>query len=205
MKKLPSIGILMSFLLFFYSCGEPTIPVKEITLNKESISLFEGESFKLTATIYPYDATDPTVVWFSSDTNVASVSDGLVSAVAPGTSTITACAGDKIATCSITVSKYEFYMNPDSVVISANGGSFTIMVVCSGNYRMGSHPVWVSKQSEKDNVHSFTVEPNESIMERTGNVQFQDDKGSSIFCQLKQYALPNSDNEDVNVGNDINW
>ena len=57
----------------------------------------------LTATVTPDNATDKTVTWTSSDSTVATVSDGTVKAVKAGTATITAKAGEKTATCTVTV------------------------------------------------------------------------------------------------------
>ena len=82
-----------------------TIPVSSIILNKESLTLMEGESEILTATVTPADATDKTVTWTSSNPAVASVEGGVVKALQEGTAVITAKAGDKSATCSVTVDK----------------------------------------------------------------------------------------------------
>ena len=81
---------------------EPT-PVTSVTLDKTSASLKVGGSVVLTATVNPSDATDKTVTWSTSDVSVASVSDGVVTANMIGTATITARAGNKTATCAITV------------------------------------------------------------------------------------------------------
>ena len=78
-------------------------PVTSITLDKTSASLKVKETITLAATVTPDDATDKTVTWTSSDNSVATVKDGVVTAVKIGTATITAKAGDKTATCSITV------------------------------------------------------------------------------------------------------
>ena len=79
-------------------------PVSNITLNQTTVTLVEGESLTLTATVAPDDATDKTVTWSSSDKSVATVdNNGKVTAVAAGTATITAKAGDKSATCVVTV------------------------------------------------------------------------------------------------------
>jgi uncharacterized protein YjdB len=59
---------------------------------------------QLTATVAPEDATDKTVTWSSDKTSVATVdATGKVTAVAAGEATITATAGDKTATCKVTV------------------------------------------------------------------------------------------------------
>ncbi|MBO5522210.1 MAG: Ig domain-containing protein [Roseburia sp.] len=84
---------------------EPVIEVGSISLNLSTLQLNEGESSVLTATVSPYNATDKTVMWVTSNAGVATVKDGVVSAVAPGTAIITAMAGNKKATCSVTVNK----------------------------------------------------------------------------------------------------
>ena len=78
-------------------------PVTSVTLSKTSASLKVGETVTLAATVNPSDATDKTVTWTTSDATVATVSNGVVTAKKLGTATITAKAGDKTATCSITV------------------------------------------------------------------------------------------------------
>ena len=87
------------------SCVVNVLPivVEEISFNKTSVSLKAGETVTLTATVKPDDATDKTVTWSTSDASVATVSNGVVTAKKVGTATITAKAGDKSATCEITV------------------------------------------------------------------------------------------------------
>ena len=87
------------------SCVVNVLPivVEEISFNKTSVSLKAGETVTLTATVKPDDATDKTVTWSTSDASVATVNDGVVTAKKVGTATITAKAGDKSATCEITV------------------------------------------------------------------------------------------------------
>ena len=82
------------------------VAVSSVSLDKTSVSLNVGESVTLAATVKPDNATNKTVSWSSSNASVASVdASGKVSAVAEGTATITAKAGDKTATCSVTVTK----------------------------------------------------------------------------------------------------
>ena len=86
--------------------SKKVIPVTSVTLNKTSLTLTEQETFQLSATVSPDNATDKTVTWSSSNTAIATVSqDGLVSAIAVGSTTITATAGEKKATCTVTVSR----------------------------------------------------------------------------------------------------
>ena len=93
-----------------------TISVESITLNKTQLSLVKGATETLTATVLPTTATDKAVTWESSDTAVATVKDGIVTAVAAGNATITAKAGEKTATCAVTVT------NPSNSGSSSGGG-----------------------------------------------------------------------------------
>lgn len=80
-------------------------PVESITLNKEAIELdLNGTTTEtLIATVLPADATDPTVTWESDKPEIATVDGGKVTAVAEGVAKITATAGDKSASCVVTV------------------------------------------------------------------------------------------------------
>ena len=84
-----------------------TVAVTSVTLDKTELALTVGDAaVQLTATVKPDNATDADVDWSSSDQSVATVDgSGLVTAVADGTATITAKAGDKTAECKVTISK----------------------------------------------------------------------------------------------------
>lgn len=84
----------------------PTTPaVTGITLNKPALSLNYGGFETLTATVTADEGASTDVTWSSSAEGVATVSNGTVTAVKVGTATITATAGDKSATCAVTVSR----------------------------------------------------------------------------------------------------
>lgn len=89
------------------SCSVTVIvPVESITLDQTTVMLGEGENVTLKATVTPKDATDNTVTWSSSDESIASVDqNGRISAIKQGSATIMAKAGDKQATCAVTVIK----------------------------------------------------------------------------------------------------
>ena len=85
----------------------PPIKVAAIALNKTSDSLSIGQNDSLYTYIYPNFATNQSVTWTTSNSNVATVSSyGSVTAVSAGTATITATSvdGSKTANCKITVS-----------------------------------------------------------------------------------------------------
>lgn len=73
--------------------GEPPapVPVTGVTLDRDSLELKVGFSFKLTATVNPPESTEkPVPVWSSSNPGVADVVDGDVTAYAVGETVITA-------------------------------------------------------------------------------------------------------------------
>ena len=81
-----------------------SMPVTGVALNKSAMELQVGKTETLTATVTPENASEPGVTWTSSDATVATVNEnGVVSAVAKGTATITATAGGKSAACTVTV------------------------------------------------------------------------------------------------------
>ena len=80
------------------------VPITGVTLDKTTGILNVGESETLVATVTPDNTTeDKTVTWTSSDPTVATVANGVVNAVAPGTATITATAADVSATYTVEV------------------------------------------------------------------------------------------------------
>lgn len=84
-----------------------TVAVDKVTLDKTSAELTVGDTATIKATVTPDNATDKTVTWTSSDESVATVKDGVVTAVKAGKATITAKAGDKTADCAVTVKAKE--------------------------------------------------------------------------------------------------
>ena len=79
-------------------------PVSSVSLDITAITLVPGENYNLSATVSPANATDKTVTWSSSDTDVVAVDQsGQVRAKSVGTATITATAGKCSATCLVTV------------------------------------------------------------------------------------------------------
>ena len=109
------------------NCNTPQpVPVSSVSISGSGVSngklsLKSGASVQLTATVTPSNATDKTVSWTSSNSSVAKVSDGKITAVKGGTATITATAGGRTASVVVTVAD-----NPvpvTSVSISGDGVS----------------------------------------------------------------------------------
>lgn len=85
------------------------VHVNSVNLSETSITLNVNETETLSAEVKPYNATDKNVSWTSSDTSVATVSNGVVTAVGEGSATITVTTADGgyTATCLVTVTHNE--------------------------------------------------------------------------------------------------
>ena len=164
-------------------------PVLSVSLDQSSVAMEVGQSTFLVATVKPDDATDKSVSWTSSDNLVAIVDGaGKVTALKKGSATITASAGGKSATCSVTVRNVPFAISPTEVKFPGAGGSFDVSVTCSGSYHIDSRPDWVTEKSVSGTTHTLVVASNPESAERSGVVVFCDDEGTCLSCSVKQAA-----------------
>lgn len=105
----------------------PTVPVETVELDKTSLDLAVGGTETLTATVTPDNATNKTVAWSATNgTGEVTVDQtGKVTAVKAGTATITATAGGKSATCTVTVTAQTVtgltFGGTDSPIIRSKG------------------------------------------------------------------------------------
>lgn len=138
-----------------------TVDVSSVTLSKSELTLTEGESETITATVKPDDATDKTVSWSSSDPAVATVDGGKITAVKEGTATITAKAGDKTATCKVTVEKKVIAV--ESVELDktelelTEGGSATLVATVKPDNATDKTVTWTSSDPEVATVDGGVV------------------------------------------------
>lgn len=89
-----------------YTRTAPVVNVVSIALNLTALQLFPKTSQQLETSVLPADADNQALVWTTSDPEVATVADGLVTAVAVGTATITCTAADGsgiTTSCTVTV------------------------------------------------------------------------------------------------------
>ena len=101
------------------------VALQKIALNKSTLSVNAGSSAQLSVSYSPSNTTDSkSVTWSSSNTSVATVSGGKVTAKKAGTATITAKVGSKTATCKVTVK-----------AASSGSGTTTGSKVDNGSYK----------------------------------------------------------------------
>ena len=156
--RMPDFLNLLSRVDALESNKGPQVNVSSITLDKAEQSLIIGEKVQLNYTILPVYATNKGVTWKSSNPGVATVSNGLVTAISNGDSIITCTTDDggKEATCKVLVggeipddfdyileasqvsnvvdtgTKYN-YTSPYSIVINASEISENTVLVSSSN------------------------------------------------------------------------
>lgn len=84
------------------------VEVESVALNVSSIDLVQGDTYKLTASVYPSNAVVEGMTWTSGDSSVCTVdADGRVVAVAEGQTVITVSVGSISASCTVNVTRKE--------------------------------------------------------------------------------------------------
>lgn len=99
------------------------VDVASVTLSEYKLEISAGLSSRLTASVQPADATDPSIIWKSSNESVATVAtDGTVRAHKDGTAQITATADGVSAVCEVTVTSVpvtDIDVNPTELTLAA--------------------------------------------------------------------------------------
>ena len=136
--------------------GEISVPKKivhvtGVTLNHSALNMTVGGADQtLTATVAPTDATDKSVSWSSSNTSVATVTNGVVQAVGAGTATITVTTtdGSKTATCTVTVTQpvSGVSVSPTSATLNV-GGTQQLTATVSPSTASNQNVTWSSSNT----------------------------------------------------------
>ena len=170
----------------------PTVKVTGITLNKTTASVVKGKTVALTATVTPDTATDKTIKWTTSNKNLATVStDGVVTAVAAGTATITATAADDSgvkATCKITVTnpvvkvtKVTLNKTTASVV---KGKTLTLTATVTPTNATNKKVTWKSSNTKIATVDSNGKVTAKAAGTATITCTAADGSGKSAACKI---------------------
>ena len=197
------------------------VPVTGVSLNKDSLALGVGDSETLTATVKPEDATNKAVTWTSSNSTVATVDqNGVVTAVAPGTATITVTTvdGGFTAICTVTVRPDIPPANPNyRITVEATQGgtvtadptaakagtTVTLTPVPDRGYQVGTVAVTdrfgdaVAVTEQADGTYTFTM-PNGQVKVEVTFVEsqpeplpFTDVKEGDWFHDAVRYVYDN--------------
>ncbi|MGN1373158.1 MAG: InlB B-repeat-containing protein [Candidatus Coproplasma sp.] len=149
---------------------ESNIPVTGVTLNTTTLTLGVGDVYNLLATVAPTNATNKAVTWTSSDSTVATVVDGVVTALKASESaitiTVTTQGKDKdgntcSATCSVTVSENipvtsVTVTSSSSVTEMAKGDTTTLTATVKPDNATNKTVSWWSSDQNIATVNSKT-------------------------------------------------
>lgn len=89
------------------------IPCTGITLSATELIFSAAGTQTITASVEPINTTDK-IIWSSDNTSIATVNNGVITAIDNGSATITATCGDYSATCSVSISGIEEPTVPDA-------------------------------------------------------------------------------------------
>lgn len=140
------------------------VPVQSVGLNKTELALEVGKTGTLEAIVEPSDATNKNVTWSSSNSEVATVDNGVVTAVSAGTAIITVTTEDgaKTATCKVTVNA------PQTVPVTGvtldktsldlkTGDNTTLTATVNPESATNKDVTWISDKPEIAAVEGGTV------------------------------------------------
>lgn len=154
------------------SCKPQVINVSSISLSSSKLTMFTGTKRDLTAVVYPTNATNKTIKWSSSNSSVASVANGKISAKKPGQAVIKASSADGVisASCVVTVKKdYSKEISavkkikPSITSITRNGkkvkikfsGKDSNKITYYVQYKVGKNGKWKSANSINSKIKWF--------------------------------------------------
>lgn len=165
----------------------PTVAVSSVSLDKDSLSFTgTGSSQTLTATVSPSNATNKTLTWSSSNTSVATVSNGVVKAVGFGTATITAKSNNgKTASCKVTVNPIQptgIEATPETSTLYGLNGT----VKLTANV-MPSNATYKAVTWSSNNTHVATVSSDGTVKAvgyGTATITAKSNNGKTASCTV---------------------
>jgi len=169
--------------------GTVIYKVTDVSLDKSTLSLIEGENEQLIATVEPSNATNKAVTWSSSDSSIVTVgadqtdnTKATVKALKEGSATITATTadGNKTATCTVTVTAKTYSLSVDPATLDfgsitegdALPAAQTVTVKNTGNQAVTLNPPTaenfeigaLSKTELAPNTTAtFTIQPKDNL------------------------------------------
>ena len=155
------------------------VKVKSVKLSNTTLTLQEGKSETLKATIEPFNATEQGITWSTSNKKVATVDNGKVTAKGTGTATITVKTkdGSKKATCKVTVVADPNKMPPIGRIpvtgVLLNKTEVTLYTNKGATYDLGKQLVVQPVTATNKNVKWKTSNSSIVTVDQNGNIKGQ--------------------------------
>ena len=185
--------------------NEKINPVESVSLDKTSYEMTEGEEFTLTATIKPDNATNQNVTWSSSNTSVATVDHGRVTALKSGTAKIkvTTEDGGKTAACTVTVNEKVYPVESVSLDKTSyemtEGEEFTLTATIKPDNATNTNVTWSSS-----NTSVTTVSNGKVTAKKAGTTTITvktEDGGKTATCTVYVYNSSRTDLSSAGTAN----
>ena len=192
--------------VFIQQLVKQDVAVNSVRLDKTSLDLNIGNTAKLTATVSPSDAANKNITWTTSNSSVATVKDGTVTAVAAGTATITASSNNgKTASCTVTVTDPNvevtgISLNKTSATIT-KGSSLTLTATITPSNATDKTVTWSTDKSYVASVSNGKVNANSP---GTATITAKTSNGKTATCTItvKDPTTPRLNNTSV-INSDI--
>jgi len=192
--------------VFIQQLVKQDVAVNSVRLDKTSLDLNIGNTAKLTATVSPSDAANKNITWTTSNSSVATVKDGTVTAVAAGTATITASSNNgKTASCTVTVTDPNvevtgISLNKTSATIT-KGSSLTLTATITPSNATDKTVTWSTDKSYIASVSNGKVNANSP---GTATITAKTSNGKTATCTItvKNPTTPRLNNTSV-INSDI--
>lgn len=167
------------------------VSVTGVTLNENSITINRFETYTLSATVLPSNATNKNVTWSSSNANVATVdSNGVVSSVASGSAiiTVTTVDGSYTAQCSVSVTNRYAYF---TLVSLADNNTFTLTNGSTAarnlSYSLDDGTTWSSFSLANGATQTIaTINSGDTIIMKGSNTQLANEYNKGCYFRGTQ-------------------
>ena len=168
-----------------------SVAVTSVTFDKTWVSVSAGNSFTITPTVAPSNATNKNLTWTSSNPSVATVSNGVVTGVSEGSAQIKATASNgKVATCSVKVTAATTAVTSITFdktwVAVAAGNSFAITATVAPSNATNKTLTWTSSNPSVATVNSNGVVT--GISAGSAQIKATSSNGKVATCSVKVTA-----------------
>ncbi len=163
------------------------VPVESVTFDEDTLQLevggrTEDASATLVANVHPDNATDKTVTWTSSNPAVATVEGGNVTALTVGETTITATAGGKSATCTVTVTQHTHTIDTEKGLQNDETSHWHVCKTCGEKMDEATHSLKINEAKT-----AFKCEQCEYEVAHTHDTELRNtgDDGHKTVCKTE--------------------
>ena len=131
--------------------------VESITLDKTEVIIEEGDKLTIVATVLPNEARFKEIIWTTSDANVLTVENGVVTTTGIGTATVTATTEDqgKVATVQVTVKEKTYDITLDKEEYTVEAGEQIEPVITTKNIE--SYTLKVSDETKAEVIDNKII------------------------------------------------